>query len=171
MHEVAAFLKRAGTTKARMGLMIGGSPSWFANLLRRKAMREAEVERAREIMARPQMGETATPAIPLTSNRRHNGRAYNRAVKRVERGLPVSLDEGFQVKLCQEAILRENAEAARLADPIEQAKTLIRIRGWQCFSAVISGGPKGKYYIGNRLVDEAGLIAFAEDLRTRRRVG
>jgi hypothetical protein len=66
--------------------------------------------------------------------------------------------------------LIENADAkARLLDPVEQAKTVIRIAGWNCFGAAIRGGPVGKFYIGAKLVDETELLAFAERLRTTRR--
>lgn len=53
------------------------------------------------------------------------------------------------------------ADAARLADPLEQAKTRLRRRGFTVFAAEVTGGPKGKFYVGGRLLTEAELMAKA----------
>ncbi len=53
------------------------------------------------------------------------------------------------------------ADAARLADPLEQAKTRLRRRGFTVFAAEVTGGPKGKFYVGGRLMTEAELMAKA----------
>ena len=53
------------------------------------------------------------------------------------------------------------ADAARLADPLEQAKTRLRRRGFTVFAAEVTGGPKGKFYVGGRLMTAAELMAKA----------
>jgi len=53
------------------------------------------------------------------------------------------------------------ADAARLADPLEQAKTRLRRRGFTVFAAEVTGRPKGKFYVGGRLLTEAELMAKA----------
>lgn len=53
------------------------------------------------------------------------------------------------------------ADAARLADPLEQAKSRLRRRGFTVFAAEVTGGPKGKFYVGGRLLTAAELLAKA----------
>jgi hypothetical protein len=53
------------------------------------------------------------------------------------------------------------ADAARLADPLEQAKNRLRSRGYAVFAAEVTGGPKGKFVVGGRLMTEAELLAKA----------
>jgi hypothetical protein len=70
------------------------------------------------------------------------------------------------VRMAQRAIADQDAEAARMADPVEQAKIVLRKR----FSPVVSAeildppGPKGMFLVGRKLVDKAELLAMAEQL-------
>lgn len=52
-------------------------------------------------------------------------------------------------------------EQGRLLDPVEHAKTLLRRRYPMVVNAEIVGGPKGKFVVGNRTVDEKELLAMA----------
>lgn len=123
---------------------------------------------------------TQAPDLPLTELRDRQVLSGHRHAAAVRRGREQSaaalVDAGVNPAsqnsmVCAQmhAIVRRREEEARLADPVEQAKTIIRQRGWVCFAAVISGGPKDKFYIGNRLVTKAQLLAFAENLLTTRR--
>jgi hypothetical protein len=66
--------------------------------------------------------------------------------------------------MAQRALADRDAEEARLACPVEQAKTQLRKR----FSPVVSAefldppGPEGKFLVGRKLVDEAELLAMAK---------
>lgn len=69
--------------------------------------------------------------------------------------------DGVTARIAQREIDKRAAEAARLADPLEQAKTRLRRRGFAVFAAEVTGGPKGKFYVGGRLLTEAELLAKA----------
>lgn len=55
-------------------------------------------------------------------------------------------------------------EARRAADPVEQAKAVLRRRGYVVFAAAIQGGEDGQYIVGRRLLDRDGLLALAARL-------
>lgn len=105
--------------------------------------------------------------IAKATNNPTRSRIKREAQKRIDEGLGYGAPGS--VREAQVALEREQAEAARLSDPIEQAKTTIRRAGPACFSATTSGGPEGHYYIGSKLVTEAELLAHAEQLRERKR--
>ena len=69
--------------------------------------------------------------------------------------------DGVTAKIAQREIEKRAADAARLADPLEQAKTRLRRRGFTVFAAEVTGGPEGKFYVGGRLMTEAELLAKA----------
>jgi hypothetical protein len=63
------------------------------------------------------------------------------------------------------AELTRRAEQARRADPVEQAKLIIRRKTrLPVFGAEVTDGPKGKFFIGRRLVTEKELLAEARRL-------
>lgn len=68
---------------------------------------------------------------------------------------------GVTAKVARREIDKRAADTARLADPLEQAKTRLRRRGFTVFAAEVTGGPKGKFYVGGRLMTEAELMAKA----------
>jgi hypothetical protein len=92
-----------------------------------------------------------------------------KAQEALDAGTPAHKAGNVHVRSAMLDIERRRVEDARLADPLEQAKTVIRQGGWACFAAVIGGGPVGHFFIGNRVVTETELLAFAERLRTTRR--
>lgn len=86
------------------------------------------------------------------------------AQKRIDAGLGIAgRGAPAGIKIAQAALENQMAEEARLACPIEQAKTKLRRRHAPVIGAEIREGPSGKgfYIVGQRRVDEAELLAMA----------
>lgn len=89
-----------------------------------------------------------------------------RAQARIDAGLPAG-KAGQAMKLTQMALEAQHRETARLACPIEQAKTLLRRRGRVVFSASVYGGPKDRFIIsgrGSETISTDELLAMAKRL-------
>ncbi len=70
------------------------------------------------------------------------------------------------------AIAQENArraqeeQAARAADPVEQALKYIRSRGRVIFKASVHGGPDNRWKHAGKLLDAAGVLALEASIRS-----
>lgn len=71
---------------------------------------------------------------------------------------------GFQAANA-EAERRRHQQAARAADPVEQAVLYIRRRGRVIFRATVEGGQEGLWKYCGALLDGAAVMALAEDMR------
>lgn len=95
------------------------------------------------------------------------GKNRRAAEARLDAGKRPEDEPGVSMRITMRQIQRERAEVARLADPIEQAKTLIRRKTRSpVFGAEYSDppGPKGQFYVGRKLMSSAELLAYAERL-------
>lgn len=100
----------------------------------------------------------------LQASKDRNRRA---AEERLDAGNNPDFERSAAMRNTMRQIQRERDEAARLADPIEQAKILIRRKTPHAvFGAEYSDppGPKGKFYVGRQLMSGAELLAYAERL-------
>jgi hypothetical protein len=88
--------------------------------------------------------------------------SYKEAERMLNEGIPEGKASSVHVRFAMRAITVERERAAREADPIEQAKTVIRRATHQMVvGAEIMDGPKGHFYIGRRLVTKSELLAEA----------
>jgi hypothetical protein len=122
----------------------------------------------------PSRDPTQPPDTPMMDLRGHlvtNGRRHAAEVRRgQEKEAAARLDEGKEGRSSVERnlmaqIQRRRDEEARAADPVEQAKTLIRRRTHlPVFNAEVSIGNegKGKFFVGSRLIDETELLNYAK---------
>lgn len=113
-----------------------------------------------------------TPLMDMKDRQVTRGYQHAAAVRRgqeaeaarlVDAGVNPSTQGSLTANLMRAIIIRRGDEV-RVADPIEQAKTRIRCKArLPVFGAEVTMGEegKGRFFIGNRLVDEAGLLAYA----------
>jgi len=107
---------------------------------------------------RPFVPEQVRAQRQIAKGRRENS---ERARKRIAQGLPASGAKSASVRHAQFAIERENEIAARLADPIEQAKQALRKRYTPVLNAETMGGPKGHFIVGRKTVTREELLGMA----------
>ena len=176
--ELEAFIAEHGLLRTRVSQAAFGCSSGIASLRRFKFPKPKTIERARSFLANPGPLDALRPSARKSPNRRKADSAVARrtreifsasraqAMKRIEKGLPIGdvKDVPVRVRVAQMQLESELKEKARLACPIEQAKTLLRRRYPMVVTAEIVGGPKGKFVVGNRTVDEKELLAMAERL-------
>lgn len=60
---------------------------------------------------------------------------------------------------------QQEAEQARLADPVEQAKSILRRRYSPVVSAEVVNGPRGKFVVGRKVVSQTELMDMAAAMR------
>jgi hypothetical protein len=108
--------------------------------------------------------------MPLTELRDRQVTAGHRRVAAVRRGQEHEagkrLDAGLTGRNSVERTLmasieRRREQDARLADPIEQAKAILRKRYSPVVGAEVVDGPKGHFVVGRKLVTEKELLAMA----------
>jgi hypothetical protein len=132
--EIMAFCRRYGLAKTQFGSMVVHSPSLVDSIARGRQLRDGTEAKIRDFMA---------AGDPRPSRRQSNVRAYMRAKAR---------NIEAETAACQ----------FRASDPVEQAKRVIRSRGFACFEAEITRpGSIGMYFIGAKLVTKAELFASA----------
>lgn len=87
------------------------------------------------------------------------------ALERINAGLSSGKAPNVHLRITQRELEREIDEKRRAECPIEQAKTKIRrATRLPVFAAEVSGGPKGKIYVGRKLMSERELLKYAEEL-------
>lgn len=133
-----------------------------------------EPRRHVDIKVNARRDPTQPPETPLMNVRDAQVRRGFRHAAAVNRGheqaaaalVDAGVDPASQNSLMSarmRAIIGRRESEARLSDPIEQAKTIIRRRRYSVFNAEVTLGEagKGKFFIGNKLVSEAELLAMA----------
>jgi hypothetical protein len=191
--EIADSLVRwcegSGASQIRLSLHLFGSQSGIRTLRESKRPKRATIDRIAAFLADPvDPGDLpARPPQPYRAPRLNPNTAGSTAGARIAAGIKRSirkkaaaaLDAGISpahagnnsaIRGAMIEVAENRAAQARSLDPVEQAKTLIRQRGYPCFDARVSLGErngKGKFFIGNRLVDEDGLMEYADRLRAR----
>jgi hypothetical protein len=90
--------------------------------------------------------------------------AIAKAMHRIEQGLgPADVrGGGVHIRIAQIAIESRLKEEARLADPVEQAKTILRRRYAPVVSAEIVNGPAGMFVVGRKTVSKSEMLEMAE---------
>lgn len=118
--------------------------------------------RERERAARP----VKLPRDPTVASERRivavRKRISAKARERIEQGLAAHTASQAAVRHAQFAIEAENALRSKLADPIEQAKAMLRRRYVPVLSAETTGGPAGHFYVGRKLVTQDEMLEMAE---------
>lgn len=133
LRDVLAFIERYGLAKSQFGSMALHSPGFVTSLERGRNCTEDTERRVREFMA-------AGDPRPASA---FKPQAYAQAKARHIRA-------------------EIEANHFREADPVEQAKRVIRAQRFACFEAEITRPAEhGKFFIGSRLVTKAELFAFA----------
>jgi hypothetical protein len=177
----------SGASQIRLSLHLFGSQSGIRTLRESKRPKQTTIDKVTVFLADP----VAPERLPERPRPRGSVRrsTYSANTAGSERGAKIAaairrgirkqaakaLDAGEDgrnaaVRGAMVEIAEQRADQARLADPVEQAKLLIRRSGYRCFDARVELGEKkgkGKFFVGSRLVDEAGLFAFAERLKAR----
>jgi hypothetical protein len=177
----------SGASQIRLSLHLFGSQSGIRTLRESKRPKQATIDKVTAFLANP----VAPERLPERPRPRCSARrsSYSANTAGSERGAKIAaairrgirkqaakaLDAGEDgrnaaVRGAMIEIAEQRADQARLADPVEQAKLLIRRSGYRCFDARVELGEKkgkGKFFVGSRLVDEVGLFAFAERLKAR----
>lgn len=86
------------------------------------------------------------------------------AQRRIDQGLPAGSAASASVRVTQLAIQAQRATEARQADPVEQAKAILRRRFSPVCDAAVTGGPEGHFTVGRKIVDRPELLAMAARL-------
>lgn len=112
-----------------------------------------------------------TPIMDAGDRAREASARHGAAIKRgQEREAAALLDRGIDpstqgslIANLMRAIQRRRIEEARLLDPVEQAKTILRKRFAPVVGAEFADPPgrKGTYLVGRRIVSQAELLAMA----------
>lgn len=193
-----AWCAKTGAAKIRVGLALFNSCRGLAELRRSRNVHPRTEAKVRAFLAsppdpkslpernksrKPAVGRDPKPpseiardydkmrlrTIAATQKRRATTREKARAL--VDAGVSTSNPKlNAAERVAMNDFMRRDADAARLANPVEKAKTLIRSRGIVCFDAsVYDGEKKGKgfYYINRERVTEARLLQFADELRAK----
>lgn len=111
-----------------------------------------------------------TPEIDWAERERRKGARHRQAAaKRVRTEAQRALAEGkpgrnHAIRAMMAQLEREAQEQARSLDSVEQAKLVIRKRGWSCHDATVTLGSKGKgkFVVGTKLYTEEQLLELAE---------
>jgi hypothetical protein len=143
-------------------------------IARLAAARERERERATAAMERARAAEerrhgTDRVAIDRTNKRRSNAtrrRQIEEAEEFVDSGKVITRATPVYLKIAQRAVIQQREEAARLADPIEQAKVVLQRRGRVVHSMAVWGGRDDRFFVTGlgRDVTAEQLLEAAERL-------
>lgn len=166
--------ERRGMHQTAVSMAVFGNAVQMTNMkTSTNPMRESTLAKARAWLEPPKHPRPFEPERPNTvlgdKQDRTNGRraaairrtTSAKARERIEQGLPANGCKQASVRHAQFAIERENEIAARLADPIEQAKQALRKRYTPVLNAETMGGEKGQFIVGRKTVSEAELLAMA----------
>lgn len=69
------------------------------------------------------------------------------AEERIDAGLPASAASSANIRTAQRAIEEVRREQARVEDPVEQAKVVLRRRGRVVYAASVAGGPADRFVV------------------------
>lgn len=178
--EIDAFIAEHGLSRQRVSHHVLGYGSAIAGLRKRSLPRPETVKAVRDFLADPGPLHDLVP-MPFSARvRRAAPCSFANDSVRFQRGAQLALrtnrlaaeaflDSGKSAEDAKSVSLRIEArkveerrrqEALRV-NPIEHAKTLLRRRYPMVVNAEVVGGPKGKFVVGNRTVDEKELLAMA----------
>lgn len=177
--ELDAFIAKHGLARTRVAKAALKHSSGIASLRRFKFPAARTIERVRSFLADPGPLEELKPGKRQPQSRRNpdaetirrqraiNSASRAQAMKRIEDGLPVGdvKDVPVRVRCAQIKLEQELKDQARLACPVEQAKTVLRRRHAPVVSAETVGGPKGKFVVGRKTVSKSELLEMAEGMR------
>jgi multidrug efflux pump subunit AcrA (membrane-fusion protein) len=145
-------------------------------IARLAAERQRERDRATAAMERARAGEQrkAAKALDRAAMDRARMLATNATKRRNKAAAEAFIDSGklvtkatpVHIKIAQRAVIEERAEAARLADPVEQAKLALQRRGRVVYSMAIYGGEPDRFFCSGlgKDVSAERLLAEAERL-------
>jgi hypothetical protein len=166
LSEIIAFCERTGTSISTFGTQAVHDPG-LANRLRSGSNpTERTVARVRGFIATAKTVVAVNRkalADKLQSNAKRRGlRAA--AQKRVDAGLSAGSAPPGHLRSAQLDLEREQAEHARLADPVERAKVALQRKGRTVYAASVVGGPANRFVVSGmgRDVTPAALLAEAE---------